>query len=111
MGWKEELRYAIQALSELLKEERTLSAYEVHNSSLVQVLLHCVAGQVKNLSFKLCIRIFSFQKNFYLLIRSLKDMKFLWKCFQIWTDNQSIEYSFWSISLQYFTVAMVKRPM
>lgn len=46
MGWKEELQFAIKALSDLLKEEKTLSAYEVHSSSLVQVLLHCIAGQV-----------------------------------------------------------------
>lgn len=46
MNWKEELEFAVQALSDLLKEEKTLSAYEVHNSNMVQVLLHCLSGQV-----------------------------------------------------------------
>uniref|UniRef100_A0A1X7TZ16 E3 ubiquitin-protein ligase n=1 Tax=Amphimedon queenslandica TaxID=400682 RepID=A0A1X7TZ16_AMPQE len=45
MGWKEELQFGLQALSDLLKEESTLSAFEVHSSSLVQVLLHCISGQ------------------------------------------------------------------
>lgn len=48
MGWKEELQFGLQALSDLLKEENTLSAFEIHSSSLVQVLLHCISGQVTN---------------------------------------------------------------
>jgi E3 ubiquitin-protein ligase HECTD1 len=45
MDWKEELEFALQALSDLLKEENTISAHEVHNSSMVQVLLHCLSGK------------------------------------------------------------------
>ena len=46
MLWSEELKWSLQALAEMLKEDTTLSAYEVHSSSVVQVLLHCLSGQV-----------------------------------------------------------------
>ena len=83
MGWKEELEFAVQALSDLLKEEKTLSAYEIHNSSMVQVLLHCLSGQVHVQVFlPFYIYKFSFQRNLYLIIKSRKDKKFLSKYFQ-----------------------------
>ena len=40
----EELEGALRALAHLLRDEKTLSAYEVHTSRLVPVLLHCLAG-------------------------------------------------------------------
>lgn len=55
MGWKEELQFGLQALSDLLKEENTLSAFEIHSSSLVQVLLHCISGQVAANEYNLWI--------------------------------------------------------
>lgn len=55
MGWKEELQFGLQALSDLLKEENTLSAFEIHSSSLVQVLLHCISGQVAPNEYNLWI--------------------------------------------------------
>ncbi len=33
-------------MAEMLKEDSTLSAYEVHSSSLVQVLLNCLSNRV-----------------------------------------------------------------
>ena len=45
MSWSEELHFSLQALAELLRDEKTLSAYEVHTSNMVEVLLHCLTGQ------------------------------------------------------------------
>ena len=44
LGWEEELECALKALAGLLRDEKTISAYEVHVSRLVPILLHCLAG-------------------------------------------------------------------
>lgn len=40
----EELECAMRALATLLRDEKTISWYEVHMSRLVPVLLHCLTG-------------------------------------------------------------------
>ena len=47
LGWKEELEWAIKALALLLRDEKTISAYEVHTNRLVPILLHCLLGPGK----------------------------------------------------------------
>ena len=45
MSWGEELECALRALASLLRDEKTISWYEVHMSRLVPVLLHCLTGK------------------------------------------------------------------
>jgi E3 ubiquitin-protein ligase HECTD1 len=47
LGWKEELEWALKALALLLRDEKTISAYEVHTNRLVPILLHCLLGAGK----------------------------------------------------------------
>ncbi|XP_064621516.1 E3 ubiquitin-protein ligase HECTD1-like isoform X2 [Lineus longissimus] len=42
VSWKEELRSALDELTALLRDEQTISAYELHSSGLVQALLNCL---------------------------------------------------------------------
>ena len=42
--WQEELSCSLKALADLLRDEKTISAYEVHASRLVPILLHCLDG-------------------------------------------------------------------
>lgn len=42
--WEVELECALRALATLLRDEKTISWYEVHMSRLVPVLLHCLTG-------------------------------------------------------------------
>ena len=44
LSWEEELECALKALAALLRDEKTISAYEVHVSRLVPILLHCLSG-------------------------------------------------------------------
>ncbi len=44
LSWMEELECALRALATLLRDEKTISWYEVHMSRLVPVLLHCLTG-------------------------------------------------------------------
>ena len=44
LDWREGLEGALRALAFLLRDEKTMSAYEVHLSRLVPVLLHCLTG-------------------------------------------------------------------
>ena len=37
---------SLKALAQLLRDEKTISAYEVHTSRLVPILLHCLTGGV-----------------------------------------------------------------
>lgn len=45
LGWSEELQWALKALALLLRDEKTISAYEVHTNRLVPILLHCLTGK------------------------------------------------------------------
>ncbi len=45
LSWGEELECALRALATLLRDEKTISWYEVHMSRLVPVLLHCLTGK------------------------------------------------------------------
>lgn len=45
LSWEEELECALKALAALLRDEKTISAYEVHVSRLVPILLHCLSGR------------------------------------------------------------------
>ena len=45
LSWEEELECALKALATLLRDEKTISAYEVHVSRLVPILLHCITGR------------------------------------------------------------------
>lgn len=47
VSWRDQLTGALQALAEMLKDDATLSAYEVHSSNMVQVLLNCLSNQVR----------------------------------------------------------------
>ena len=47
MAWSEELQWALRALAQLLRDEKTISAYEVHTNRLVPILLHCLTGGKK----------------------------------------------------------------
>ena len=40
--WREEMRCALEELLALLKDEHTMSAYELHSSGLVQALFNCL---------------------------------------------------------------------
>ena len=42
--WKDNLEHNLKALATLLRDEKTISAYEVHLSRLVPVLLYCLTG-------------------------------------------------------------------
>ena len=44
LSWLEELEWALKALALLLRDEKTISAYEVHTNRLVPILLHCLTG-------------------------------------------------------------------
>lgn len=44
LSWREELEGALKALAHLLRDEKTISAYEVHHSRLIPVLLYCLTG-------------------------------------------------------------------
>lgn len=44
LSWEEELECALRALATLLRDEKTISWYEVHMSRLVPVVLHCLTG-------------------------------------------------------------------
>ena len=44
LSWTEELQWALRALALLLRDEKTISAYEVLTSRLVPILLHCLTG-------------------------------------------------------------------
>ncbi len=46
-SWKEELEQGLKSLATLLRDEKTISSYEVHLSRLVPVLLHCLTGVQK----------------------------------------------------------------
>ena len=46
LSWQEELESSLKSLAHLLRDEKTISAYEVHHSRLVPVLLYCLAGSV-----------------------------------------------------------------
>ena len=48
LSWIEELECALKALATLLRDEKTISWYEVHVSRLVPVLLHCLTGMNSN---------------------------------------------------------------
>jgi hypothetical protein len=41
-GWREEMKAGLDNLLSLLKDEHTMSAYEVHSSGLVQCLFNCL---------------------------------------------------------------------
>ena len=45
MDWLEELRWALKALALLLRDEKTISSYEVHTNRLVPIILHCLTGR------------------------------------------------------------------
>lgn len=45
LGWSEELSWSLKALALLLRDEKTISAYEVHTNRLVPILLHCLLGR------------------------------------------------------------------
>ena len=47
LSWEEELECALKALATLLRDEKTISWYEVHMSRLVPVLLYCLTGQTR----------------------------------------------------------------
>ncbi len=47
MSWREELECALRALATLLRDEKTISWYEVHVIRLVPVLLHCLTGTTR----------------------------------------------------------------
>lgn len=47
LGWEEELEHALKALATLLRDEKTISWYEVHMSCLVPVILYCLTGMNK----------------------------------------------------------------
>ena len=40
--WSQEMSLALEELTALLKDEHTISAYELHSSGLVQTLLNCL---------------------------------------------------------------------
>jgi len=44
VSWSDGLKSSLKDLALMLRDEKTLSAYEVHLSSLVSVLLHCLRG-------------------------------------------------------------------
>ena len=44
LSWTEELQWALRALALLLRDEKTISAYEVLTSRLVPILRHCLTG-------------------------------------------------------------------
>ena len=45
LSWEEEMDCALKALATLLRDEKTISAYEVHVSRLIPILLHCLTGR------------------------------------------------------------------
>ena len=45
LSWSEELEWALKALALLLRDEKTISAYEVNSSRLVSILLNCLVGR------------------------------------------------------------------
>lgn len=47
LSWEEELECALKALATLLRDEKTISWYEVHMSRLVPVLLYCLTGRMR----------------------------------------------------------------
>ncbi len=64
MGWHRELVTALEALALLLRDEKTISAYEVHLSGLVPVLLHCLKGGGANDPGKVAARVQLFKGVF-----------------------------------------------
>lgn len=42
LHWQEEMFHALGDLTVLLKDEHTVSSYELHSSGLVQTLLNCL---------------------------------------------------------------------
>ena len=64
IGWREELETALTALALLLRDEKTISAYEVHLSGLVPVLSHCLKGGVASDSSKVATRVELFKRAF-----------------------------------------------
>ena len=67
LSWEEELECALKALATLLRDEKTISAYEVHVSRLVPILLHCLTGRRPGKGFdctKTTQRVAVFAKSF-----------------------------------------------
>ncbi len=54
----------LEELALLLRDEKTISAYEVHLSGLVPVLLHCLKGGVASDPGKVAVRVDLFKKAF-----------------------------------------------
>ena len=48
LNWSEELHLSLKSLAVLLRDEKTISAYEVHTNRLVPILLHCLTGRGKD---------------------------------------------------------------
>ena len=63
-GWREGLETALTALALLLRDEKTISAYEVHLSGLVPVLSHCLKGGVASDDSKVATRVELFKRAF-----------------------------------------------
>ena len=49
LNWQEEMRHALEELVDLLKEEHTISAFELYSSGLVQTLLNILSNVSHNL--------------------------------------------------------------
>ena len=58
LSWSEELQWALRALALLLRDEKTISAYEVLTSRLVPILLRCLTGSEEGTDMEERKRIF-----------------------------------------------------
>ncbi|CAM1299094.1 HECTD1 (predicted) [Pycnogonum litorale] len=52
-SWRELLKVALEEMSQLLKDEKTVSAYELHSSGLVQALLRLLSNNNNDLQVKI----------------------------------------------------------
>lgn len=49
-SWQDVLKHALDELAHLLKDEKTVSAYEIHSSGLIQALLRLLSCNVSKIS-------------------------------------------------------------
>ena len=45
MNWDEELERSLRALAILMRDERSISVYEIQSSGLVPALIHCMTAE------------------------------------------------------------------
>ncbi|XP_078675972.1 E3 ubiquitin-protein ligase HECTD1-like isoform X4 [Branchiostoma floridae x Branchiostoma belcheri] len=64
LGWEDQMKTALECLTLLLKDEATISAFELHSSGLVQALLNCLNNNVDVDSNRVASRIKVFKAAF-----------------------------------------------